>query len=143
MNVFIACVKHEDVAQLPSSTQMTPCPGPATSSRFERRLPVGRHNLAFKVAFGGDGKAARAFNVSRMTVWRWRHDRAPLPGHVIKALTDLIQSKVIEAHEAQTQFGYFLLEPPKPPRPLSGCCAGRYRRPKRMPRTPEEWAALG
>jgi hypothetical protein len=103
----------------------------------------GRHDLAFKVAFGGDGAAARYLKVSRMSVWRWRHDRAPLPKWVADILPDLIQAKVAEAHEAQTQFGYFLREPPKPPRKLSGCCAGRYRKAKRMPRTPEEWAALG
>jgi hypothetical protein len=116
--------------------------GSATSSRFQRRLPAGRHNLAFKVAFGGDGKAAQAFKVSRMTIWRWRHDRAPLPKWVADILSDLVHNKVLEAHEAQDQLRNFLREPPKP-RPLSGCCAGRYRRPKRMPRTSEEWAALG
>jgi hypothetical protein len=114
-----------------------------TRSRFERRLPGGRHDLAFKVAFGSDAVVARCLKVSRMTVWRWRHDRTPLPKRVIKLMPDLIQAKVAEAHEAQTQFGHFLREPPKPPRKLSGCCAGRYRRAKRMPRTPEEWAALG
>jgi hypothetical protein len=114
-----------------------------TRPRFERRLPGGRHDLAFKVAFGSDAVAARCLKVSRMSVWRWRHDRAPLPKWVAEILTDLIQARVVEAHEAQTQFGYFLREPPKPPRKLSGCCAGLYRRAKRMPRTPEEWAALG
>jgi hypothetical protein len=38
------------------------------------------------------------------------------------------QSKVAEAHEAQQDFRYFLLEPPRPPRKLSGCCAGRHHR---------------
>ena len=59
---------------------------PVTSSRFERRLPGGRHDLLFKVVFGSDGSAARYFQVSRMTVWRWRHDKAPLPKRVLEAL---------------------------------------------------------
>ena len=112
-----------------------------TSSRFKRRIPPGRHHIVFKVAFGSDAAAARFFGVSRMTIWRWRHDRAPLPQRIIKILPDLIHSKVAEAHEAQQDFRYFLLEPPKPPRKLSGCCAGRHRRVKRMPVTAEEWDA--
>ncbi len=114
-----------------------------TSSRFQRRVPAGRHDRLFRLVFGSDAVAARFFSVSRMTVWRWRHDRIPLPSYVTKILPDLIQDKVTEAHLAQTEFGNFLREPPRPPRPLSGCCAGRHRKPKRMPRTPEEWAALG
>jgi hypothetical protein len=70
-----------------------------------------------------------------MTIWRWRHDRSPLPEWVWKILNDLVQDKVREAHEAQQEFRYFLQEPPKPPRKLSGCCAGRYRKPKKWPMT--------
>jgi hypothetical protein len=117
--------------------------GAATSSRFARRLPGGRHDLLFQVVFGSDAVASRFFRVSRMTVWRWRHDKAPLPKRVIDALPELLQQRVAEAHLAQTEFRYFLLEPPKPIRPLSGCCAGRHRKIKKMPRTAEEWAALG
>jgi hypothetical protein len=80
------------------------------------------------VVFGGDGAAARFFGVSKMSVWRWRHDRAPLPERVLKAMPELIQERVAEAHLAQTEFGYFLREPPRPPRKLSGCCAGYHRR---------------
>jgi hypothetical protein len=98
-----------------------------TPSRFERRQPAGRHDLLFKVVFGGDGTAAKVFRVSRMTVWRWRHERAPLPPHVIATLGELVQRRVAEAHEAQTELRYFLQEPPRPPRRLSGCCA-RYQR---------------
>jgi len=83
-----------------------------TPSRFERRLPGGRHDLVFKVAFGSDASAARALGVSRMTVWRWCHDRSPLPLAVIKVLRDLLQRRVAEAHEAQQVFRYFLAEPP-------------------------------
>ena len=114
-----------------------------TPSRFERKTPRGRHDLALKVALGSDSKVAKYFGVSRMQAWRWRHDRAPLPERVIKALPDLIQAKVKEAHEAQTEFGYFLLEPPKPPPPLSGCCAGHVRKLRRTPRTAAEWVAVG
>jgi hypothetical protein len=102
--------------------------GSVTSSRFERRVRGGRHDLAFRVAFGSDGRAARFFRVSKMTVWRWRHDRTPLPDAVMKILPDLLQRKVAEAHEAQTEFNYFLREPPRPSRPLSGCCAGYSRK---------------
>jgi hypothetical protein len=63
-----------------------------------------------------------------MTVWRWRHDKAPLPGWVLAILPDLIQEKVAEAHLAQTELGYYLVLPPKPPRKLAGCCAGYERR---------------
>ena len=85
-----------------------------TSSRFERRVLGGRNDLLFRAVFGGVGAAARFFGVSKMTVWRWRHDRAPLPKRVIEALPELIQERVAEAHLAQTEFGYFLREPPKP-----------------------------
>jgi hypothetical protein len=88
---------------------------PVTSSRFERRVPAGRHDLVFRVAFGTDGHAARFFGVSRMTVWRWRHDRFPLPERVLRVLPDLLQDKVAEAHQAQQDFRYFLAEPPKHP----------------------------
>jgi len=106
---------------------MLSCSEPVTTSHFERRLPAGRHDLVFKVAFGSDAAAARALRVSRMTVWRWRHDRTPLPRWLVEALPDRIQSKVTEAHLAQTELGHFLALPPKPPRKLSGCCA-MYRR---------------
>jgi hypothetical protein len=91
-------------------------------------VPVGRHNLAFKVAFGSDARAARALHVSRMTVWRMRHDRAPLPKWIAVILADLVRTKVAEAHEADDQLRNFLREPPKPARRLSGCCAGYERK---------------
>jgi hypothetical protein len=129
--------------QTHTSLTMTACCNLVTQSRFERRLPRGRHDLAFKVAFGSDAAAAKYFKVRRMQVWRWRHDRAPLPERVLKALPDLLHAKVAEAHLAQTEFGYFLREPPKPPRRLSGCCAGYGRKLKTRPRTDAEWTALG
>lgn len=86
-----------------------------TSSRFERRLPAGRHDRVFDVVFGSDGRAARFFGVTRMTIWRWRHDRSPLPEFVLRVLPDLLQRKVAEAHEAQQDFRYFLAEPPRGP----------------------------
>jgi hypothetical protein len=114
-----------------------------TPSRFERKMPGGRHDLAFKVALGSDAAVGRYFGVSRMQAWRWRHDRADLPQHVTKALPDLIQAKVAEAHLAQTEFDHFLREPPRPPRRLSGCCAAYGRKLKKIPRTSAEWSAFG
>jgi hypothetical protein len=111
---------------------MSPRSDHVTSSRFERRLPGGEHDLIFKVAFGSDGAAARFFKVSRMTIWRLRHGRAAMPEWALEALPDLIQAKVAEAHLAQTELRDILALPPKPPRPLSGCCAGRQRRTKQL-----------
>jgi hypothetical protein len=107
---------------------MPSCSQTVTPSRFERRLSGGQHDLAFKVAFGSNAAAARALRVSKMTIWRWRHDRSPLPKWVLDILDDLVQSKVVEAHEAQEQLRYFRSLPPKPLGPLSGCCTGYYRR---------------
>jgi hypothetical protein len=50
-----------------------------------------------------------------MTVWRWRHDRSPLPVFILNLLPNLLQSKVAEAHEAQQAFRYFFAEPPSGP----------------------------
>ena len=86
--------------------------GRVTSPRFERRLPAGRHDLVFKVAFGTDGRAARFLGVSRMTIWRWRNGRCPLPVFVLNALLELLQAKVADAHQAQQDFRYFIAEPP-------------------------------
>jgi hypothetical protein len=122
---------------------MPSCSEIITASRFKPRLPVGRHDLVFKVVFGSDAAAAKFFRVSKMTIWRWRHDRAPLPKRVVDELPNLIHGKVAEAHLAQTVFRDFLALAPKPDRPLSGCCAGRDRRVKKIPVTAEDWAALG
>jgi hypothetical protein len=122
---------------------MPSCSELVTSSPFERRLPGGRLDRVFKVAFGSNAAAARWLRVSRMSVWRWRHDRSPLPTWVADILADLIQTKVIEAHAAQDQLRDFRALPPRPPRKLTGCCAGLHRRAKRMPVTSEDWAALG
>jgi hypothetical protein len=81
--------------------------------------------------------------VSKMTVWRWRHDRSPLPRPVAKTLHELVREKVSDAHAAEQELRWFLDRPPPPPRKLSGCCAGLHRKIKKMPRTAEEWAALG
>ena len=99
---------------------MPVCADTVTPSRYESRLAPGRHNLVFKVLFGSDAAAARFFHVSKMTVWRWRHDRSALPEPVKQALLDLLQKVVAEAHQAQQEFRYFLLELPKPPRKLPG-----------------------
>jgi len=91
---------------------MPACSGLVTSRRFERRVAPGRFHSVFRLLFGGDGAAAKYFQVRKMTVWRWRHDRSPLPEYVIRALPDLLQDKVAEAHQAQQDFRYFLAEPP-------------------------------
>jgi hypothetical protein len=88
---------------------------PVTSSRFKRRLPAGRHDLVFKFVFGSYAGAARFFRVSKMTIWRWCHDRGPLPEFVVRAMPNLLQGKVAEAHQAQQDFRYFLAEPPSGP----------------------------
>ena len=83
-----------------------------TLSRFQRRVAPSRHDLVFKVAFGTDGCAARFFGVSRMTIWRWRNGRCPLPVFVLNTLLGRLRDKVAEAHQAQQEFRYFLAEPP-------------------------------
>jgi hypothetical protein len=120
---------------------MRPSDGAVPSSRFERRLPGGQHDLLFKVVFGSDAAAVRWLRVSKMTVWRWRHDRSPLPEWVMDILDDLVQIKVEQSHAAQNYLRDFRALPPRPPRKLTGCCAGRHRRVKRLPVTPEDWAA--
>jgi len=123
---------------------MPPRSGPVTPSRYKARLPGGQHALAFKVAFDGNiADAARFFRVSRMTIWRWCHDRSPLPRKIADILEKLLHDKVWDAHAAEQGLRWFLELPPPPLRKLSGCCAGRMRRLKRIPQTAAEWAALG
>ena len=93
--------------------------GNVTSSRFERRLPAGQHDLLFKVVFGSDAKAARALGYSTMQIWRWRHDRSPLPEWVMDILDDLVQIKVEQSHAAQSELRYLRSLPPRPPRKLT------------------------
>jgi hypothetical protein len=100
-----------------------------TASHFERRVPGGRLDLVFKVAFGSNAAAARSLHVSKMTVWRWRHDRSPVPKWASDILVDVIQSKVAAACTARDELRDFRQLPPKPPRRLSGCCAGYLRKP--------------
>jgi hypothetical protein len=109
-------------------SKMRASDGTVTTSRFERGPLGGQHELAFKVAFGSYGAAARALHVSRMTIWRWCHDRAQLPRWAADILTDLLQQRVAEAHAAQDHLRYFLSLPPTPARPLSGACAGYSRK---------------
>jgi hypothetical protein len=46
---------------------------------------------------------------------------------VADILDGLVQKRVEQAHEAQTQLRYFRQLPPRPPRPLTGYCAGYTR----------------
>jgi hypothetical protein len=119
----------ERALQPPETELMLSRSGSVTLSRFQRKIPAGRHDSAFRVVFGSDARAARALRLSRMTIWRMRHDRVPLPKWVADILADLVHTKVAEAHEAEDQLRNFLREPPKPARRLSGCCAGYERKP--------------
>jgi hypothetical protein len=74
---------------------------PVTPSPFERRIPGGRLDLIFRVAYGSTAAAARSLRVSRMRVWRWCHDRSALPEWVADVLAHLVHEKVREAHDAQ------------------------------------------
>jgi hypothetical protein len=111
---------------------MCPCSNSVTSSRFQRKIPSGRHDLLFRVVFGSAGAAAKYLGVSKMQIWRWRHS-PHLPDRVASILTDLVQKRVEQAHEAQDDLRRYRAEPPKPPRKLSGCCAGYGRKISRAP----------
>jgi hypothetical protein len=50
---------------------------------------------------------------------------------------------VEQVHEAQDDLRRYRAQPPKPPRKLSGCCAGYGRKLKKIPQSAAEWAALG
>jgi hypothetical protein len=62
---------------------------------------------------------------------------------VADVLTDLVQKTVEQVHQAQDDLRRYRAEPPKPPRKLSGCCAGYGRKLKKIPRTAAEWTAVG
>ena len=94
---------------------MPSCSEIITASRFKPRLPGGRHDLVFKVVFGSDAAAARFFGVSKMTIWRWRHDRTPLPKWVTDVLPDLIQRTVEKAHLLKRYSGISSLSRPSQP----------------------------
>jgi len=99
---------------------------PRISSRFQRRLPGGRYDLIFKVAFGNDAVAARSLRRSKMTIWRWRHDRLSLPRWVSDILVDRVQNKVEQACAARQDLNYLRQLPPKPPEKLRGISAKAY-----------------
>ena len=106
---------------MPSCSE--PVTPPRISSRFQRRLPGGRYDLVFRVGLGSDAIAARMLRRSRMTIWRWRHDRSPLPIWVADILADRVQSKIADACAARQDLNFLRQLPPRPPRALSGCCA--------------------
>jgi hypothetical protein len=120
------------ISQLHLPDPMRSCSEPATSSRissrFQRRLPGGRHDLIFRVVFGSDAAAARSLRRSKMTIWRWRHDRSPPPKWVIDILVDLVQRKVADACAARQELNYLRQLPPNPPRPCRAV-AGYSRKP--------------
>jgi hypothetical protein len=99
-----------------------------TPSRFKARLPQGQLWHIFRVAFDSDAAAARILGVSKMTIWRWTHDRSPLPNWVAEVLEKRVHVKVRDAHAAQQGLRGYRDRPPPLPRKLSGCCAGLKRR---------------
>jgi len=110
---------------------MAPCSRTVTSSRFERRLPPGKLEQVFKMAFGTFGKAAVRLHVTPQTIARWARLSPPPPAWVLDALKDPIQRTVTAAHAAQFELNLLLQQPPRPPRKLSGCCARYERTPAR------------
>jgi hypothetical protein len=127
---FHSYLFFERPAQPHTATEMLSCSelvtSPQISSRFQRRLPGGRYDLIFKVAFGSDAAAARSLGRSKMQIWRYRHGQSPVPKWITDVLVLLVQKKVEQACAARQELNYFRQLPPKPPRPLTGCCA-RYR----------------
>jgi hypothetical protein len=108
---------------MPSSSEAV------TSSRFKARLPQGQLWHIFRVAFNSDAAAARFLGVSKTAIWRWCHDRSPLPDWVAKKLAEAVHQKVEAAHAAEQGLKWFLdTRRPPLPRKLSGCCAGFKRR---------------
>ncbi len=55
------------------------------------------------VPLASDAAAARVLCVSKMTIWRWRHDRSPLPGWVAEILPDCLQNKVAVLGQISTR----------------------------------------
>jgi hypothetical protein len=108
---------------------MTPCSNTVTPRRFERRLPPGELEAAFKYAFGTFGKAALHFHVERQTIARWARLSPFPPRHVLDTLFDLVQKKIGKGGEIRLELNLIMQRPSRPQRPLSGCCAGRERIP--------------
>jgi hypothetical protein len=102
---------------------MVPCSKTVTPSRFERRLPPGELEAAFKFAFGSFGKAGAYFHVTRQTIARWARLSPFPPPHVLDVLKDIIQQRMSAANDARNELNLLLQRPPRPPRPLSGCTA--------------------
>ena len=108
---------------------MSSCSSTVTRSCFERRLPPGKLEPMFKLAFGTFGKAAAYFHVERQTIARWSRLSPPPPRRFLDDLAERIQEKIREVHHVQTELGYYLAEPARSPRKPSGCCAPGYKRP--------------
>ena len=73
-----------------------------TSSRFQRRLPGGKLDRVFK-PLGTDAGVARQLLVSKMSVWRWRNGRAPLPEWVSDILLEKDAEEACGARHARSE----------------------------------------
>jgi hypothetical protein len=58
-----------------------------------------------------------------MTIWRWRHEKSPLPRWVLDDLAELIQKRREKDSQAAVDVSYLQQLPARPPRKPSGCCA--------------------
>jgi hypothetical protein len=110
---------------------MASCPKNLTPPRFERSLPPGELEAAFKFAFGTFGKAGAYFHVTPRTIARWARLSPFPPPRVLDVLKDLVQKKISAGGEIRTELNLLLQRPSRPPRPLSGCTAKYARTPAR------------
>jgi hypothetical protein len=108
---------------------MAACPKSKTPSRFERILPPGELEDAFKFAFGTFGKAGAYFHVTPRTIARWARLSPFPPRHVLDVLKNLVQKKIGKGGEIRVDLNLIMQRPARPPRKLTGCTARYERRP--------------
>lgn len=101
---------------------MPTCSARVTSSRFVAHVPLADQAAVFTALFDSTADAARRLAVSRMSVWRWRHGRSPIPRWAAERLDDLARDKLAAVVATQDCLRA-LLDRPTPIRRLTGCCA--------------------
>lgn len=106
---------------------MLTCSARVTSSRFVAHVPLADQATVLTALFAGPADAARRLGVSRMSVWRWSHGRAPIPKWAAERLDDLARDKFAAVSAARDSIRD-ALERPMPRRRLTGCCAVQHRR---------------